>query len=137
MWWYSIRTTVASVATALDRFLWLASVDLSLKHVSIMAESPAVETAPFQVDASTSLPQPTYRPDDELPTNVQEKEQLALLPPECLSGDKERPLRHVDDQGNVYHYSLKPMTYAAVLILSVELLERFSFYGTTNDASAF
>lgn len=96
-----------------------------------MTDSSAIETTPLKdVENGKSPPQqPAYRPDDELPTNVQEQEQLALLPPECLSGDKERPLRHVDDKGNSYHYALKPMTYSVVLVLMVELLERFSFYG--------
>lgn len=103
------------------------------------SSSPSIEATPIKPhtssphDGKTTISQQQqqpYRPDDELPTNVETREQLALLPPECLSGDKERPLRHVDDQGNVYHYALKPMTFSVVRILMVELFERFSFYGT-------
>ena len=94
-------------------------------------ESSSIETTTLK-DSSSSKPVPAFRPDDDLPTNVQAPEQLALLPPECLSDNKERPLRHVDDQGNVYTYALKPMSYSVLFILSVELLERFSFYGTTE-----
>ena len=71
--------------------------------------------------------------DEDLPSNVCTVEQLANLPPECLNTDPAtkdaRPLRHIDDQGVVTTYSLNPMTYSAIFILMVELLERFSFYG--------
>jgi hypothetical protein len=71
--------------------------------------------------------------DDALPTNVTKVEQLADLPKEFLSSgttiQKDRPLRYEDDTGQVYHYSLRPMTYSVILILLVELLERFAFYG--------
>ena len=84
--------------------------------------------------ANTTKTPPSYSPtasdmSDELPNNVSSEEQLKLLPGECLSGDKERPLRHVDETDEVYHYSLKPMTYSVIFILLIELLERFSFYG--------
>lgn len=94
----------------------------SLLSFNNMTEPLAIETTPLKDSTA-------YRPDDELPTNVETTQQLKLLPEECLSGDEQRPLRHVDDQGNVYFYSLKPMQYSVVLILMVELLERFSFYG--------
>ena len=46
-------------------------------------------------------------PDDDLPTNICQESQLSLVPKECLSiDDEERPLRQVDDLGNVYHLSL-------------------------------
>jgi len=68
--------------------------------------------------------------DGDLPTNVSRVDQLYGLPPECLNHDDvHKPLRHLDDQGNEYHYSLNPMMYSVGLILVVELLERFSFYG--------
>ena len=69
-----------------------------------------------------------YRDDDELPCNVDKKEMLELLPPECKSGDPKRPLRHVDDRGQVSHYALQPLFYCVLLILAVECFERFSFY---------
>jgi POT family proton-dependent oligopeptide transporter len=93
-----------------------------------MTDSVAIETTPLK-PLEQQQQKASFRPDDELPTNVETREQLALLPPECLSGEKERPLRHVDDQGHVFFYSLKPMRYSVILILMVELLERFSFYG--------
>ncbi|KAL3930798.1 MAG: hypothetical protein SGBAC_011607 [Bacillariaceae sp.] len=68
-------------------------------------------------------------PDDELPSNICTTEQLALVPKECLSGDHERPLLHVDASGRKSKYSLQPMRYSVMFILMVELLERFSFYG--------
>ena len=70
--------------------------------------------------------------DDELPTNVDHAYvatySLDSLPPECLSGDPIKPLRHVDDQGTVSHYALQPLLYCVLLILVVECFERFSFY---------
>ena len=69
------------------------------------------------------------RLDEELPTNVETQEQLECLPDECLSGRSDRPLRHVDLKGNVFHYALRPISYSVGLILVVELMERFAFYG--------
>jgi proton-dependent oligopeptide transporter, POT family len=77
------------------------------------------------------------RPDDDLPTNVHEESQLSSLPEECLSDDKERPLRHVDDLGNIYKYSLSPMLYSVINILMVELFERFSFYSICYTMTLF
>eukprot|EP00977_Amphora_coffeiformis_P001021 scaffold220_cov169-Amphora_coffeaeformis.AAC.1 len=69
------------------------------------------------------------KPDDELPTNVRNTEQLEDLPEECLSDQHDRPLRHVDLKGNTFFYALNPMKYSVGLILVVELMERFAFYG--------
>jgi proton-dependent oligopeptide transporter, POT family len=71
----------------------------------------------------------TLKPEDELPSNISTVEQLECLPDDCRSGDPQRPLRHVDDKGMVYHYSLRPMSYSVLLVLVVELMERFSYYG--------
>ena len=49
----------------------------------------------------------------------------------------ERPLRHVDDMGNEYFYSLKPMQYSVIFILIVELFERFAFYGIYYTQTLF
>lgn len=102
----------------------------------------------------------------DLPTNVSDESQLANLPPECLasyttgislvgggneygsSGSDttddsdemikiERPLRHVDEMGNEYYYSLKPMQYSVIFILIVELFERFAFYGIYYTQTLF
>jgi proton-dependent oligopeptide transporter, POT family len=75
--------------------------------------------------------------DDDLPTNVCSEEQLASLPDVCLSNNKERPLRHVTEQGEVSHYNLRPMWYSTVFILIVELLERFSFYGVNYTQTSY
>jgi dipeptide/tripeptide permease len=76
--------------------------------------------------------------EDEVPNNVQSMEQLQHLPIECLNKgendssdvtiDSQRPLRHVDDRGKVYTYLLRPNNIIA-LILVVEMMERFSYYG--------
>lgn len=113
------------------------------------------EAIPLGLEESRMISQ-----DDELPTNVSEENQLSCLPQECLapaylkkSADlndsdddetrkqlqqqRERPLRHVDDRGNEYFYSLKPMQYSVVFILLVELFERFAFYGIYYTQTLF
>ena len=88
--------------------------------------------------------------DDDLPTNVSEESQLSSLPQECLAfsekdnnsveddlSRRKRPLRHVDDTGNEFFYSLKPMKYSVVFILLVELFERFAFYGIYYTQTLF
>lgn len=74
---------------------------------------------------------------DDLPTNVNTEAQLKLLPAECLSGDRERPLLHVDESGNYLHYALNPMMYSVSFILLIELLERFAFYGINYTQTSF
>lgn len=83
------------------------------------------------------LPARPPRPEDDLPTNIHEESQLASLPEECLSGNHERPLRHVDDLGNSYMYSLSPMTYSVINILMVEMFERFAFYSICYTMTLF
>lgn len=86
----------------------------------------------------SSFPSPAgSEASDELPNNVNRSSQLALLPPECLSGDKERPLRHVDEHDNECRYALRPMFYSVIFILLVELLERFSFYGINYTQTSY
>ena len=43
--------------------------------------------------------------------------------------DCHRPLLHTDANGQIYTYALNPLYYSVYLILVLELLERFSFYG--------
>lgn len=74
---------------------------------------------------------------DELPNNICSLEQLSLLPEECLSGIQDRPLRHVDELDEVSYYSLQPMFYSVLIILFVELLERFSFYGINYTQTSY
>lgn len=76
-------------------------------------------------------------PDDDLPTNVSTEEQLACLPDFCLSGNKERPLRHVNEKGDISTYALQPMFFSVVFILLIELLERFAFYGIQYTQTSF
>jgi len=79
--------------------------------------------------------------DDELPNDISRVDQLSSLPRVCLNQNtktkKERPLRHVDENGNVSTYALRPMTYSVIFILIVELLERFSFYGVNYTMTSF
>ena len=75
--------------------------------------------------------------DDTLPTNVCNVKQLSTLPDICLSGDSQRPLKHVTEKGEIFNYSLKPMMYSVVFILMVELLERFSYYGIVYTQTMF
>jgi POT family proton-dependent oligopeptide transporter len=84
--------------------------------------------------------------DIELPGHVQTWAQLQHLPTDYLnlvdhhhhhlsgSGihhyrDHHRPLVHVDAHGNYYTHALNPLKYSVFIILILELLERFSFYG--------
>lgn len=114
------------------------------KPVSVIAgNTPSSSPATSPERQQQSRPPPSHstsmqsQQDDELPNNVTSAEQLGDLPPECLSGDKEKPLRHVDEEGNVFHYALKPMFYSVVFILMVELLERFCFYGVNYTQTAY
>lgn len=74
---------------------------------------------------------------EDLPTNVSTESQVKLLPAECLSGNKERPLLHVDESGNFLQFALRPMVYSVWLILLIELLERFAFYGINYTQTSF
>lgn len=83
------------------------------------------------ISASSSL-------DGELPNNVSTEAQLIGLPDVCVSSKhKDRPLRHVDEAGQVSTYALRPMLYSVIFILLVELLERFSFYGVNYTQTSF
>ena len=96
--------------------------------------SRSVESSP-KPSPSTSFTASTI--DDELPCNVCTEKDLANVPEECLSRNKQRPLRHVTEDGQVHHYALQPMYYSVVFILLVELLERFSFYGVNYTQTSF
>jgi proton-dependent oligopeptide transporter, POT family len=75
--------------------------------------------------------------DNSLPTNISTQEQLqTIVPSEFQTGDAYRPLCHTipaplyeDSDEKTYFYSLNPMTFSVPFILSIEFLERFSFYG--------
>jgi len=66
---------------------------------------------------------------DNLPTNVSSEAELACLPEEFLSDDPRRPLFNKDADGSKYNYALRPMFYSVILILLIEGLERFAYYG--------
>jgi hypothetical protein len=91
-------------------------------------------------DASTTITVASSSGTDggDLPNNVSTEAQLVGLPDVCLSTkSKNRPLRHVDEQGRVSTYALQPMFYSVIFILLVELLERFSFYGVEYTQTSF
>lgn len=75
--------------------------------------------------------------DGDLPNNISTEAQLTTIPDVCLSGNKQRPLRHVNERGDVSTYSLRPMFFSVIFILLVELLERFSFYGVNYTQTSF
>lgn len=111
-------------------------------------------TASTYIPVPLKLPNATHgnnnndNDDDNIPNNVHTIEQLQLLPIDCLNkedGDYDydddvntnhvvasnmrRPLRHVDDRGNEFTYLLQPYKYIIPLILVVEMIERFTYYG--------
>lgn len=93
-------------------------------------------------NATTTMAAPSASPImadmfEDLPTNVSTEAQLKVLPAECLSGNKARPLLHVDESGNFLQFALRPMTYSVCFILLIELLERFSFYGIQYTQTSF
>jgi proton-dependent oligopeptide transporter, POT family len=75
--------------------------------------------------------------EPDIPSNVCRVDQLDLLPDECLSGDPDRPLQHFDENGKVARYSLTPVTYAAIFVLLVEVMERLSFYGLNYTQASY
>lgn len=100
-------------------------------------QQPSLMSSPSSnstVTVSSSLSDST---DGDLPNNISTDEQLSSIPDVCLSGNKQRPLRHVNERGDVSTYSLRPMYYSVIFILLVELLERFSFYGVNYTQTSF
>jgi proton-dependent oligopeptide transporter, POT family len=117
----------------------MANDDKEVKVSLIADHSPRTgQTQGFVGSGGGGSGKPPVQPqDDELPTNITTADQMKDLPKECLSGNKDRPLRHVDEDGEVFHYALQPMTYSVIFILMVELLERFSFYGVNYTQTAY
>eukprot|EP00538_Stauroneis_constricta_P006321 CAMPEP_0119555258 /NCGR_PEP_ID=MMETSP1352-20130426/7524_1 /TAXON_ID=265584 /ORGANISM="Stauroneis constricta, Strain CCMP1120" /LENGTH=705 /DNA_ID=CAMNT_0007601997 /DNA_START=363 /DNA_END=2480 /DNA_ORIENTATION=+ len=119
------------------------------QHMQNQAESISAFSTPFSSPFSTPTSSPKSQPlvakppakklslEDDLPSNVSTEEQLPELPDVCLSGNKERPLRHVNERGEISHYALQPMFYSVIFILLVELLERFAFYGINYTQTSF
>ena len=76
--------------------------------------------------------------DSDVPTNVNSTEQLSTLPAECLSGNEERPLQHFHEDGiTISTYSLHPMMYSVFVILLMEGIERFAFYGINYTQTSY
>lgn len=99
------------------------------RHVRTPVSSRPGSRAPSPLGSNYS--------DDDVPTNVTTEEQLEDLPEECLSGDPIRPLQHFDEDGNIYHYALRPMFYSVFMILLTEGIERFSFYGLNYTQTSY
>lgn len=108
--------------------------------LTAISSGPSPKASPPTYSRSSSpefgTTQESY-PDDDLPTNISSEEQLTNLPDFCLSGNKERPLRHVNERGGISTYALQPMFYSVIFILLVELLERFAFYGIQYTQTSF
>lgn len=103
-----------------------------------MAESHTSETTARKViDPQNRIIH--YQPavEENIPTNVSTDDQLALVPDEFKSNNKQRPLKLKDDRGDVSMYYLKPMVSSVIFILMIELLERFSFYGINYTQTSF
>lgn len=69
--------------------------------------------------------------------SVDSKEQLRSLPKQYLSGDEVRPLLQSDKDGCEYYYALRPLWYSVFFILSIELLERFAYYGIVSTQTMY
>jgi hypothetical protein len=70
-------------------------------------------------------------------TCIDSKEQVSCLPPDLVSNDPRRPLKHTDRNGSACHYALKPLWYSVIFILLIEMLERFACYGINNSQTAY
>lgn len=77
-----------------------------------------------------------------LPTDVSTSSQLSSVPAHYLSQDADRPLLHrqvgtSSNPANQCMYALNPLRYSVFLILIIELLERFSYYGLMYTQTPF
>mmetsp|Transcript_13069 Transcript_13069/g.21485 ORF Transcript_13069/g.21485 Transcript_13069/m.21485 type:complete len:737 (+) Transcript_13069:46-2256(+) len=70
-------------------------------------------------------------------TAISHPSHLTSLPPELKSTNPHRPLLHIAPSGHTYTYYLNPMMQSVILILLVEMLERFSFYGINYTTTAY
>jgi hypothetical protein len=107
---------------------------LSTPDQSKARDNDYASTAPSTTGSSSS---PSQQEDDVLPTNVSEPNQLKDLPEECLSGDPIRPLQHFDEDDKVCTYALNPMVYSVFVILLMEGIERFAFYGINYTQTSY
>ena len=72
----------------------------------------------------------------DLPTNVNSKEQLSLLPSKFLSDDPKRPLL-LTAKGVAYKYALRPLFFSALAILLIEFFERLAYYTIYQTETEF
>ena len=88
---------------------------------------------------NSSFNHPSDNNSDAIATNVCRPEQLVHLPPECLSTlDPRRPLQHFHEDGvTVSTYALQPMMYSVFVILLMEGIERFAFYGINYTQTSY
>ena len=70
------------------------------------------------------------------PTDIDSVTKLDGVPECYKTGDVVKPLRFVDENGQVRLFVLNPMHHA-VYILSIEVLERFGYYGLNFTVAAF
>jgi len=82
---------------------------------------------------SASLESQTSYPLEITATDVDSQEKLAHVPERFRGDDPARPLVHIDDDGHRFEYALRPIRYCVALILVVEGLERFAYYGLANS----
>jgi len=102
-----------------------------------LAFLPSSRESSFSTQASKTVSK-IEEESPAIPSNVSKPEQLTSLPDEFLSGNPHRPLRYVDDRGETSQYSLTPLLHSVLFILLfVELLERFSFYGLYYTQTSF
>ena len=106
------------------------------KSSHLLAIEKSASLPPSRQSSRPASPTASDQSED-LPTNVSRTDQLSTLPEECLSGDKDRPLRHVTEWGTITNHSLNPMAYSVLFILIVELLERFAFYGINYTQTSY
>ena len=72
-----------------------------------------------------------------LPNAVSTTEELADVPEKYLSGDPKRPLLLTISPTESYKYALNPVTYCVLAILTIEMLERLSYYAINNTETEF
>ena len=80
-----------------------------------------------------------------LPTNIEKKEELCLLPNKFLSDDTKCPLKskYIVNNGteNEQHidlkYALRPLWYSVIFILCYQALEPLAYYGVSSTETEF
>jgi len=73
----------------------------------------------------------------DLPNDVSTNDQLALLPEKYLSTDPKRPLLLTSSKGEKFTYALRPLMFSVLAILTIEAMERMSFYSINNTEANY